>query len=189
MVAWISIFTLAGVIIWLSIGYLRWRLGSQGYYSTLTEYYTQGQGVSFLGGVIVLIAVTATMPALLLALIIGSTAAVKYEAAQYNIHALEHEQRVNGSFFIGCGRVKGVAVLYFYYEEENGELVYTEVSQDGCRVFEENTQKAVFIVKQPYFKNPEIARWTFGAPNRETLYEIRVPKGTIKPVVDFMDTK
>ena len=130
------------------------------------EYFMLGI-LGALAGVLVGLLVALSLPA--------KTEIVK---TTYNLEALQDNNSVNGSFFLGTGQINGKMKYVFYYEK-NGYYKLKQADYNEVRIkYSDEKPKAVRFTRKKV-KDGFINNFTLDS-NSYQEYIIYVPKGTIK---------
>mgnify|MGYP003610993582 CR=1 FL=1 len=96
----------------------------------------------------------------------------------YNLEALQDNNSVNGSFFLGTGQIEGEMKYVFYYEKD-GYYKLEQVDYNEVKVKYSNEKPKAERFRQKNVKDAFINNFAIGG-NYYQEYIIYVPKGTIK---------
>lgn len=94
----------------------------------------------------------------------------------YNIEALQDNNSVSGSFFLGSGSIDGKMKYVFYYEIDGG-FKMAQIDYNDAIIKYSDTVKAIRYKEEP---TDDLINWFAVDICMSDTYEIFVPKGTIK---------
>lgn len=84
---------------------------------------------------------------------------------EWEVRSLSIGEKVEGSFFLGCGNIDGHSYYYTYIVKDGG-IIMKELRTTDTIIYETDDQK------------PKLERWR--VENYETEYRIYVPTDTVK---------
>lgn len=116
----------------------------------------------------------------LIGLLIALSLPAKTEIVKttYNLEALQDNNSVNGSFFLGTGQIEGKMKYVFYYEND-GYYKLEQADYEEVKVKYSDKKPKVERFNRNYVKDALINHFAIDL-NSYQEYIIYVPKGTIK---------
>lgn len=116
----------------------------------------------------------------LIGLVIALALPAKTEIVKttYNLEALQDNNGVSGSFFLGSGQIEGKMKYVFYYEKD-GFYKLEQVDYEEVKVKYSDEKPKAERFNRKYVKDAFINNFAIGC-NHYQEYIIYVPKGTIK---------
>lgn len=117
----------------------------------------------------------------LIGLLIALSLPAKTEIVKttYNLEALQDNNSVNGSFYLGTGQIEGKMKYVFYYEND-GYYKLEQADYNEVKVKYSDEKQKVERFNRNYVKDALINHFAIDLINSYQEYIIYVPKGTIK---------
>lgn len=154
---------LVGIIASVIVGYLFYR-GSE------------SRTVAIIAGLL-LGGVLWSLFAAFIAWAIGQSMEVVWEeTGTIELVSLRGGSKIEGRFFLGCGRINQEDVYYFYKKLKNGGFKQDHVIVLETTIFEEDRNDGEIIIYESRLRSPNL--FVFDSPGRR--YEIKIPKGSLK---------
>jgi hypothetical protein len=92
---------------------------------------------------------------------------------------------VGGSFFLGCGSIKGESYYFYYEKTKSGGYVQKRIKVEDAIIFEQDSTKTPCILfYERKFVNEKWEKWAFPCQSN-TKIEIFVPKGSVEQNYSF----
>jgi len=96
----------------------------------------------------------------------------------YKIEALQDNNTVSGSFFLGCGQINGDMKYVFYYQDSDSLFKLKQLPYEIVSIKYSNETK-VTRYEEVLQKDALINKFSLGCGCGYPTYVIEVPKGTI----------
>ena len=94
------------------------------------------------------------------------------------IYALSDNESIEGSFFLGSGRINGDMKYVFIAEEENGKIM-KDINAGNTYIIEDDDEEPRIEYYYERYKNKSIPKYFFGIDDSFSHYVVRIPEDSI----------